>query len=143
VNSVFVIDTNVLVASLLTSHADSPVAKILDGMLRASFRFALSEALLAEYRGVLLRPKLLKLHQLAEAEIDTILTALTRHAIVLPPSKHPGAPPAPDVGDQFLWDLLTSRKDLILVTGDKILLQAGPLQARVMAPLEFAALVLG
>lgn len=83
-NQVFSVDTNVVVAGLLTSHADSTVAKVLDGMLRASFRFALSEALLAEYRGVLTRPKLIKLHQLSEAEIDTILTTLTRHAIVLP-----------------------------------------------------------
>jgi uncharacterized protein len=41
VNPVFVVDTNVVVAGLLSSHAESPVAKILDGMLRASFRFAL------------------------------------------------------------------------------------------------------
>lgn len=33
----FIIDTNVLVAGLLTSHADSPVARILDGMLGAHF----------------------------------------------------------------------------------------------------------
>ena len=78
-------------------------------MLRASFRFALSEALLAEYRGELLRPKLSRLHQLAESEIDVILTALIRHAIVLPTSLQPNMPIAPDVGDQFLWDLLVSR----------------------------------
>ena len=142
-NPVFIIDTNVVVAGLLTSHADSPVARILDGMLRASFRFALSEALLAEYRGVLLRPKLLKLHQLAESEIDTILTTLTRHAIVLPVPLQPNALVAPDVGDQFLWDLLTSREDLMLVTGDRLLLQTGLVQARVMAPLKFALQVLG
>ena len=142
-NPVFIIDTNVVVAGLLTSHAHSPLARILDGMLRASFRFALSEALLAEYRGVLLRPKLSRLHQLAESEIDTILTTLTRHAIVLPVSPQLNALVAPDVGDQFLWNLLTSREDLMLVTGDKLLLQTEPLQARVMAPLEFAGQVLG
>ena len=142
-NQVFIVDTNVVVAGLLTSHADSTVAKILDGMLHASFRFAMSEALLTEYRGVLTRPKLIKLHQLSEAEIDTILTTLTRHAIVLPTRPQPDAPAALDTGDQFLWDLLTSREDLMLVTGDKLLLQTGLLQARVLAPLEFAALVMG
>ena len=141
-NSVFIIDTNVLVAGLLTSRADSPVARILDGMLRPSFRFALSEALLAEYRGVLLRPKLSRLHQLAESEIDTILTTLTRHAIVLPVPPQPNALVARDIGDQFLWDLLTSREDLMLITGDTLLQQTGPLQARVMAPLKFAGQVL-
>ena len=79
-------------------------------MLRASFRFVISEALLAEYRRVLLRPKLWRLHRLVAAEVDQILTDLALHAIVLP-----GAPPtakrlAPDAGDQFLWKLQASRK---------------------------------
>lgn len=130
-NPVFIVDTNVVVAGLLTNHADSPVVRILDGMLRASFRFAISEALLAEYRAVLLRPKLLKLHGLLAVEVDEVLTDLARHAIVLPVSSAIAAPQAPDPSDQFLWNLLTSRDDLVLITGDKLLLQAGPLQQRV------------
>lgn len=126
-NSVFIIDTNVVVAGLLTSHAGSPVARILDGMLRANFHFAMSELLLAEYRCVLLRPKLMKLHRLTELEIDLILTDVARHAIVLPETLLPNAPAAPDLADQFLWDVLSSRANLMLVTGDKLLLQAGPL----------------
>lgn len=112
-------------------------------MLRASFRFALSAALLAEHRGVLPRLKLLKLHRLIDAEIDTILTTLARRAIVLfvPPKLN--APAAPDAGDQFLWNLLSSREDLLLVTGDKLLLQSGPLQARVVSPQDFAAQIPG
>jgi putative PIN family toxin of toxin-antitoxin system len=139
VSSVFIIDTNVVVAGLLASHAESPVVRILDGMLRASFRFVVSEALLAEYRSVLLRPKLLKLHRLTALEVDVVLTDLARHAIVLPVPLPTAAPLAPDPGDQFLWNLLTSREDLLLVTGDKLLLQAGPLQKRVMAPQTFVA----
>ncbi|QDL35943.1 putative toxin-antitoxin system toxin component, PIN family [Rhodoferax sediminis] len=132
-----IIDTNVVVAGLLTARADSPVARILDGMLAATFAFVVSEALLAEYRAVLLRPKLCRLHGLSEAEVDTILADLARHAIVLPPAGT--APQAPDPGDQFLWDLLASRADLVLVTGDKLLLQdkAGP--QRVISPETFAA----
>lgn len=135
-SSLFIIDTNVLVAGLLTSHADSPVARILDGMLRASFHFVISEALLAEYRQVLLRPKLFKLHRLVAAEIDQILTDLALHAIVLPIAPLSAKLLAPDPGDQFLWNLLASRDDLVLVTGDKLLLQAGPLQQRVISPAD-------
>ena len=113
----FIIDTNVVVAGLLTSHADSPVARILDGMLGAAFAFVLSEALLAEYRSVLMRPRLCKLHGLSEAEIDTILTDIARHAVVLSPVRTGATPMAPDSGDQFLWDLLATRTDLVLVTG--------------------------
>lgn len=133
----FIIDTNVIVAGLLTQHADSPVARILDGMVSAGFGFVLSEALLAEYRAVLLRPKLRKLHGLSVAEIDVILTDVARHAIVLEPVRGPATPIAPDAGDQFLWDLLASRSDLILVTGDKLLLQDLAMPNRAIAPQTF------
>lgn len=53
-----IIDTNVVVAGLLTGHADSPVARMLDGVLCAAFPFVVSEALLGEYRALLLRPNL-------------------------------------------------------------------------------------
>lgn len=135
----FIIDTNVLVAGLLTQNADSPVARILDGMLSAGFGFVLSEALLAEYHAVLVRPKLRKLHGLSVAEIDVILTDVARHAIVLTPLNGVAAPRAPDAGDQFLWDLLAARPDLILVTGDKLLQQDQTMSHRVIAPQTFVA----
>lgn len=134
----FIIDTNVIVAGLLTAHADSPVARILDGMLSAAFPFVVSEALLAEYRAVLVRPRLCKLHGLSEPEIDAILTDLARHAIVLT-AVSTAAPRAPDAGDQFLWDLLATRTDLMLVTGDKLLLQDETMQQRVILPQTFIA----
>ena len=135
----FIIDTNVVVADLLTMHADSPVARILEGMLGAAFLFVVSEALLAEYRLVLVRPKLRQLHGLSEAEIDIILTDMARHAIVLAPVRTAATPMAPDPGDQFLWDLLADRADLVLVTGDKLQLQDGAIRERVILPTTFVA----
>ena len=105
-------------------------------MLCAAFPFVLSEALLAEYRAVLVRPRLCKLHGLSGAEVDAILTDLARHAIVLAPV---GTAAAPDPGDQFLWDLLAARADLVLVTGDKLLLQDAAMQQRVISPQTLAA----
>lgn len=131
-----IIDTNVVVAGLLTARAEAPVARILDGMLGAAFAFVVSEALLAEYRTVLLRPRLCQRHGLSETEIDTLLADLARHAIVLA-TTGTATPLAPDAGDQFLWDLLATRGDLVLVTGDKLLLQD---KARpVISPETFAA----
>lgn len=135
----FIIDTNVVVAGLLTAHDDSPVARILDGMLSAAFGFVLSEALLAEYRAVMVRPKLCKLHGLSVAEVDVILMDLARHAIVLTPVSTEAAPLAPDSGDQFLWNLLATRPDLVLVTGDKLLLEDEAMQQRVILPQTFIA----
>jgi len=129
-----IVDTNVVVAGLLTGNATSPVARILDGMLAAAFPFVISEALLAEYRAVLIRPALRKLHGLTVAEVETLLTDIAQHAIVLAPGL---GSPAPDPGDQLLWDLLATKSDLLLVTGDKALQCDAAMQARVLSPLAF------
>lgn len=129
-----IVDTNVVVAGLLTGNDTSPVARILDGMLMAAFPFVVSEALLAEYRTVLVRPGLRKLHGLTVAEVETLLTDIAQHAIVLAPV---AAPPAPDPGDQLLWELLAARADLLLVTGDKALQRDAGMQPRVVSPQSF------
>lgn len=134
-----IIDTNVVVPGLLTSRPDSPVVRILDGMIAAAFPFVLSEALLAEYRRVMLRPKLRRLHGLDDGQIDTILLELAQHAIVLQPAAT--SPDAPDFGDQHLWDLLRARDDLLLVTGDLRLRQAPDMQPRVLLPGAFVELM--
>ena len=131
-----IVDTNVVVAGLLTKDETSPVARILDGMLAAAFPFVVSEALLAEYRTVLVRPTLRKLHGLTVAELEAILTDLAQHAIVLAPV---GAPPAPDPGDQLLWELLSARADLVLITGDKLLLRDAGMRGRVISPSAFVS----
>lgn len=131
-----IVDTNVVVAGLLTRQATSPFARILDGMLGAAFPFVLSEPLLAEYRTVLVRPVLRKLHGLTVAEVEAVLTDLVQHAIILAPAV---APPAPDPGDQLLWELLAARADLVLVTGDKLLLRDARTQGRVISPSVFAS----
>lgn len=129
-----IVDTHVVVAGLLTGNATSPVARILDGMLAAAFPFVLSEALLAEYRDVLVRPALRKLHGLTVAEVDTLLTDIAQHAIVLPAGV---GSPAPDPGDQLLWDLLAAKPDLLLVTGDKALQRDAAMRSRVVSPQAF------
>jgi len=133
-----IVDTNIVVAGLLTGHdasrALSKSARILDGMLMATFPFVVSEALLAEYRTVLVRPGLRKLHGLTVAEVETLLTDIAQHAIVLAPV---AAPPAPDPGDQLLWELLAARADLLLVTGDKALQRDAGMQSRVVSRQSF------
>jgi len=95
-----------------------------------------SEALLAEYRTVLVRPDLRKLHGLMVAEVETLLTDIARHAIVLTPV---ATSPEPDPGDQLLGELLAAKSDLLLVTGDKLLVQDAGMQARVVSPQTLVA----
>ena len=129
-----IVDTNVVVAGLLTARTDSPVARVLDGMLAAVFPFAISDALLAEYRTVLRRPPLRKAHGLTSDELDIVLVALAHHGIVIAPAP---APPATDPGDQHLWELLAAREDLLLVTGEKKLQRDRAMGPRILTPATF------
>lgn len=129
-----IIDTNVVVAGLLSTQVEAPTARILDGMLAAKFAYVVSSPLLAEYRDVLGRPKLRKLHGLSADEMETVLTELALHAIVLTVAP---APPAPDPGDQHLWGLLAVRDDLVLITGDARLLESNDWPRRIRSPRQW------
>ena len=131
-----IVDTNVVVAGVLTARADSPVARVLDGMLTAAFPFALSEALVAEYRSVLRRPSLRKAHGLTPNQVDIILVELAQHGIVLAPV---AGPRAPELGDQHLGELLAAREELLLVTGDRLLQLDKAMGSRIVSPAEFVA----
>lgn len=136
--SAAVVDTNVVVAGLLTGNADSPTARILDGMRTGAFPFLLSTALLAEYREVLLRKKIRALHGLQDRDIDTLLASIAVNAIVREPEARTGAP---DVKDDHLWSLLQSEANSVLVTGDHALAKSPPLKFTVLQPREFVALL--
>lgn len=118
-----IIDTSVVVAGLLTAAPRAPTARILDGMLWARFPFLLSVDLLAEYRRVLLRPRISERHGLSEAEIDVILLRIAENAMVSDPGRSTSVPPDP--GDQLLWDIMAAHPGSVLVTGDKALLASG------------------
>lgn len=129
-----VIDPNIIVAGLLTSDPDSPMAKILDGLCQGAFPFLLSTSLLSEYREVLLRNKIRSLHGLSEREIDSLLTVLASNAIVREPEPRRGAP---DANDEHVWSLVQSEPGCVLVTGDRALLTHPPRQSPVISSRQF------
>lgn len=128
---VFIVDTNVVVAGLITAPGESPVAAILDSMLSGRLFYLISPALLQEYRTVLLRPRIAKLHGLGETEIDDLLMELTANAIWREPHR---SAPAPDRGDDHLWALLAAYENSILVTGDRLLQANPPPDSHVISP---------
>lgn len=125
-----IIDTSVLVAGILSNNIDSSTARIVNAMLEGRIMHLLSPALLQEYREVLLRPKLRKLHGLSKAEVDQILSEITANAIWREPAESHSAP---DPGEDHLWSLLQST-DAILVTGDQLLLNSPPRAASAILP---------
>jgi putative PIN family toxin of toxin-antitoxin system len=136
--SAAVIDTNVVVAGLLTGDPHSPTARILDAMRNGAFPFLLSTALLAEYREVLLRKKIRVRHRLSEREVDVVLAAIAVNAIVREPEARGGAP---DAKDAHLWSLAQSAANSVLVTGDRALAKSPPPTAAVLEPREFIELL--
>lgn len=130
--TVWVVDTSVLVAGLLTPDPESPPARILDGMLAGKVRFVLCVELLAEYRTVLLRERIRSRHGLAVAEVDALLEALATDAVVVDIAGRNETAPAP--GDHFLWRLLASRPGAGTITGDSALLEQPPPRTRVLSP---------
>ena len=131
-----IVDTNIVVAGFPTAGNPLPVARILQDMLGAVFPFVVSEPLLAEYRDVLGRPNLSRLHGLAADAVEAIVAGIARNATLVEPGF---AAPAPDPGDQLLWDLLGTRADLILVTADKLLLRDRQMRGRVISAEAFLA----
>ncbi len=130
-----VIDTNVLVAGLLTAVPFSPTARILDGMLTGQFRFLLSDELLFEYRDVLLRRNIARRHQLSQAEVDVLLTEIAANGIVLDVE-------SPSTGrgrkeDDHLRQILAAEPSALLVTGGLLITQLEN-RARVFKARAFA-----
>lgn len=130
---VFIVDTNVLVAGLITAERQSPTAQILDAMLTGKIFYLLSSELAQEYRDVLLRPRLTRLHGLNETEIDQVMNEIAANAIWRDP------PPdtthmAPDPQDAHLWSLLASDPAAVLITGDLLLVENPRPQSSIISP---------
>ena len=134
---IFIIDTNVLVAGLITAERNSPTASVLDAMLTGGLFYLLSEELLREYRDVLFRPKISRLHGLNEAEIEQILTEITANAIWREPPPDPDHI-SPDPQDAHLWELLASEPTAVLVTGDRLLIENPRPQSSIISPATWA-----
>lgn len=135
---VFVIDTNVLVAGLIAADTGSPTVRVVDAMLAGEVIFLVSPALLREYRTVLLRPKLVRLHRLTVEEIDRLLEEIVANALWREPDA-PVRDTPPDPGDTHLWELLAGDPGAILVTGDRLLLENPPATHSVITVAECAA----
>lgn len=132
----WVVDTSVVVSGVITSDAQSPVATILNRMISAEMRFALCVELVAEYRHVLLRPHIRRIHGLDEVAVDQILGGLIENAVIVDISSR--TENAPDPGDNHLWRLLAACSSSGLITGDKLLIKNPPTDTHVLTARDYA-----
>ena len=118
-----VVDTNVVVSGLVSPAEGAPPQRILNAMLAAELGFALSVELIAEYRGVLLRPGIMALHGLGEAEVDAILQRLALEAVEVDPEPI-AVPHGVEPGDEHVARLALALPACVLITGDRALAAA-------------------
>ena len=133
----YIVDTNVLAAGLITAQPEAPTSRVLDAMLDGSLLYLLSADLLREYRNVLLRPKLSRRHGLNEHQIDQFLSEIAANAVwreIPPGSSHP----SPDPRDAHLWALLAAEPAAVLITGDRLLIENPMPQRSIISPASWA-----
>lgn len=131
----FIADTNVLVSAQLVAHPEAPPLRIWDAILLRRFEHVISSASIQELSQVLKRPNVARRHGLSPTEVDDLLAALREASELAEPVAT--SIQAPDRGDQFLWDLLSSAPDLLLVTGETQLLNGTHFPGRVLSPRQF------
>ncbi|MGH8162216.1 MAG: putative toxin-antitoxin system toxin component, PIN family [Gammaproteobacteria bacterium] len=131
----WVVDTNVAVAAILAADTEAPPARILQAMHAEGLRFMLNVELLAEYRRVLLRPRIRSRHGLDENEVDEILHTLAIQAVITDTSARTESAPGP--GGNHLWRLLAAKPDAGLITGDALLIANPPPERKILTPREF------
>ena len=115
-----VVDTNVILSSLLGSLSSTP-KKLLTAIQR-SHTLVVSLAMAAELGAVIIRPKFSRLGTEKERvnDIQTLLSA--PHIIAIVPTFTIVHPDLPDVDDNRLLEVAVAADADIIVTGDKQLL---------------------
>ena len=112
-----VVDTNVLVAALLSKRNDSPTVRVIRAMISGEFIPLYHKEILAEYEDVLHRKKK---YDLSEAAIQIILNAIRHYGIEVFP--RPTGEIFVDEDDIIFYEVAMEKRDdnAYLVTGNLI-----------------------
>ena len=123
-----VIDTNVLVSALITHNAEAATAKVVRLLLEKVFVPLYDADIIAEYKDVLHRSKFPILPEVA----DSLISFIVDNGIEA--SRISFAEPMPDEGDRVFYEIILSKNDSFLVTGN---LKHYPMSPRVITPAMF------
>lgn len=127
-----VIDTNVLVSSLLTKNGNSPVVKVVDAIRDSKVIPMFNEEIFAEYKEVLSRDRL----GLDENIVSETLEMIKSRGINCERTHVSDILPDPD--DVIFYEVAMSREDSYLVTGN---LKHFPKNGRVVSPSEILMII--
>lgn len=117
-----VIDTNVIVSSILSQAPDSPPRIIRRKWFVKELEVVLSAQLIDEITAVLNRPHLLEYSSSVRAEVRIFLEGLAQFNVVVAPSHKPAFPISRDPKDDFLLHLASECHVDAIISGDRDLL---------------------
>lgn len=129
-----VIDTNMLVSSLLTGRADSPTVKVMKAISEGTLIPLYNEEILKEYDDVLHRKKF----PFTEKRIRPVLNSIRAFGLRVNPS--PTDEILPDMDDLVFYEVVMEKRedDAYLVTGN---LRHFPPRNFIVTPAEMMALI--
>ena len=109
-----VIDTNVLVSALLSNHDDAATVQVIDRLFDGDVIPVYSNAVIAEYREVLHRPKF---HFSAET-VDLFLSVIEKFGLLVEPTATGAI--LPDMKDLPFYEIVMEKREdnAYLVTGN-------------------------
>lgn len=130
-----VVDTNVLVAALLSKRDDSATVRVIRAMISGEFIPLYHEDILAEYEDVLHRKKK---YDLSESAIQTVLNAIRRFGIEVFPK--PTGEIFIDEDDIIFYEVAMEKRDdnAYLVTGN---MRHYPVRDFIVTPAEMIAIL--
>ena len=127
-----VIDTNVLVAALLSTHADSATVRVLSAIVDGKVEALVSEEILTEYREVLARSKF----GFPLDKVSAVLQVFEQFGKTTSPSHYGSS--MPDEKDRVFYEVVLAEPDAHLVTGN---LKHFPTTPIVVTPAQFCELI--
>ena len=110
-----VIDTNVLVSSMLTKRRDSPTSRVVDAIASGDIVPLYNDEILAEYEDVLRRPKF----PFSDKAVGALIGVVRELGVRLDPS--PTGEILPDLDDPVFYEVVMEKRggdDAYLVTGN-------------------------
>ena len=130
-----VVDTNVLVAALLSKRDDSATVRVIRAMISGEFIPLYHEDILAEYEDVLHRKKK---YDLSESAIQTVLNAIRRFGIEVFPK--PTGEIFIDEDDIIFYEVAMEKREdnAYLVTGN---MKHYPVRDFIVTPSEMIAIL--
>lgn len=134
-----VLDTNVIVSSLISPH--SPSTALVELIARRQFELLISSEVLAEYEEVLRRPRTQRHHKKTDEEISRFLRRLSKYAEVVAPAPAIGAA-LTDPDDIAFLECALGGKANVIVSGDNHLLALGAFSGiLIVTPASFFAML--